>query len=262
MRLRALVLMLMGIVCLGCSGAVAEEGAKTVVQSQYRHPTAPAPTLPAGERAEDAYFRGAVLVGDSLADGLALYGLAPELQLVTSIGLSPRAAATEARFTYNGEEVTLAQKLRKMNPTAVYLWIGTNGLDAAEPDKVLADYGRMLNRVLTALPDVPFFLLEVTPVMRLSNERYAGFTNERIDAFNGGLAELAARHNVYILPTNAPLRNDGGFIAAGYAASDGIHLTRAAHEVIAEVLYTHTLPAVAEAEEGTVPDESILSGAF
>lgn len=224
--------------------ARAETTTVKVVKSAYVHETVPAPDIPACARVDDAYFDGAVFVGDSLADGLGIHNLLPEIQLMTRIGLSPRTAAGEKLFKHNDKPVTLATKLPKMRPTVVYLWLGSNGLDVRDADQVIRDYERLLRRILTALPDVPVCLLEVTPVAADRPERYEHFTNARVDAFNAGLYALARRHNVYLLPVNALLKDEAGNLPADYAAEDGIHLQKAAYELLAEYLYTHVVPIV------------------
>lgn len=239
------------LLCLLALPACAE-----VIASGYDNPAAPSPAVPACERVSDEYFARAVFVGDSMADGFGIHGLLPEIQLFTRIGMSPRTAASDALFKNNGKAVTLAKKLPVMRPSAVYLWLGSNGLDGREAGKVIADYSRLLGRIIRELPDTPIYLLEVTPVMPLTQARYEGFTNARIDAFNKGLRQLARLHNVYILPVNHLLKGPDGYLVAEYAASDGIHLRAPAYQLLAEYIHTHALPALPEAEaEETQPDE-------
>lgn len=251
MGYKALVRACICVAALACAAApgaaLAQEGTGTptprpAVKSAYLHEGVPPPDVPACARVEDDRFAGAVLVGDSLADGLAIHGVTPKLQVLGRIGLSPRTALTDDTFKNGGKPVTLERKLPAMRPTAVYLWLGSNGLVSRSADEVLGDYSRLLNRLLAALPQTPFYLVEVTPVSTLSHERYAAFTNERIDAFNGGLRTLAARHGIYVLPVNALLKGDDGLLDAAYAAEDGIHLQESAYEALADYLYTHVLP--------------------
>lgn len=252
----------MGLLCLvavmalfACLPAVAFGEATSTrppAASAFVHPEASVPDVPECERVEDIHFERAVLVGDSLADGIAIHNVMPELQLLSRIGLSPRTALTNTTFKNNGKAVTVIQKLPVMRPDALYLWLGSNGLVSKSAGQVIRDYDRLLNRVIDVLPDTPIYLLEVTPVGTLTHDRYASFTNERIDDFNQQLREVAVRHNAYVLPINALLKDAEGLLDTQYAAEDNIHLLKPAYEVIAEYLYTHVLPAVEtppEAEE-------------
>lgn len=212
------------------------------MRSNYTHPRFIAPEVPLSERVDDAYFSGIVFVGDSTAEGLAIHGLVPEMELLTVIGLSPRTATTNKVFSHERKLCTLAEKLAAMQPKAVYLWLGSNGVDTKPADMVLDDYTTLLNTLLAALPDTPFILLELTPVKLIAQETYRNYTNERVDAFNLGLYKLAQRHNVYYLPVNPLLRNEQGLLDGEYGAGDGIHLRKDGYQILADYLYTHTLP--------------------
>lgn len=222
--------------------ALAEEDIGPMVMSNFRHPMFPTPDVLLCAKVEDSHFAGAVLVGDSVSEGLDINQVIPELEVMAVIGISPRTAATDKLFTLNRQPCTLAEKLVDMQPTAVYLWLGSNGVDTKPASMVIDDYDRLLNTILSAIPDTPVFLIELTPVKLVAQDKYRNLTNERVDAFNAGLREVAQRHNVYLLPINALLKNDKGLLAAEYGAGDGIHLRGAAYEVIAHYLYTHTIP--------------------
>lgn len=202
----------------------------------------PAPEIPIGARVADAYFTGAVLVGDSIAEGLSIHQLMPELTVLSVIGLSPRTAESNKLFKHDKQPVTLAEKLVALNPTVVYLFLGSNGVDMKPADQVIADMDRLLNTLIAALPETPIILLELTPVMLRAQEQYRSYTNERVDKFNEALYDVALRHNVYLLRVNAVLRNDKGRLDAAYGAGDGIHLTKEGYAVLADFLYTRTLP--------------------
>lgn len=223
-----LVLMLL---CVFATAAVAEGDAVPFC-----------PDIPTGERVEDIYFEDAVLVGDSMADGFAIHQLLPEVQVMARIGLSPRTARTQPLFKHGGKAVTIVQKLPRMRPSMVYLWLGSNGLTHKTADAVLSDYDRLLRMLVTALPNTPICLIEVTPVAQLSGVQYEGFTNERIDAFNAGLQALAEEHELYLLRVNALLKDEQGLLAEPFQSGDGIHLLKSAYEKLAEHIYTHPLP--------------------
>lgn len=241
--IRLLAWILLVLLCVP-AGLAEEVAPAAVVPSEYHHPEVPTPDVPACERVEDAYFSGAVLVGDSLADGLGIHNLLPELQLMSRIGLTPYSARTSAVFKQDGKPVTIVQKLPYMRPTAVYLWLGSNSLMGTGEDQVIYEYERLLRLLVKALPNTPFYLLEATPVTQ-----EAKCTNERIDAFNRSLYALAKKYNVYLLPTNSLLKGQDGCIVAEYGAEDGVHLKAAAYELLAEYLYTHALPVIEVQEE-------------
>lgn len=231
------------MLCLLPFAALAqEEPVGPMVMSNFRHSRFPAPEVPLGERVDDGYFNGAVLVGDSVGEGFRIHEVVPSLEVISVIGLSPRTAATNKLFLLDKQPCTLAEKLVAMQPSMVYLWLGANGVDTKPAHMVIDDYDRLLNTLLAALPDTLFYIVELTPVKLVAQEKYVNFTNERVDAFNAGLREVAQRHNVYLLPVNFLLRNEKGLLDGVYGAGDGIHLKKAGYEALAQYFYTHTVP--------------------
>lgn len=222
--------LVIALLCVLAVAAVAEDA-----------PAPFCPEPPTCARVEDAYFAGAVLVGDSMADGIAIHQVLPQAQVMSRIGLSPRTARTQPLFKHDGKAVTIVDKLPRMRPSMVYMWLGSNGLTHKEADAVLADYDRLLRALAVALPDTPICLMEVTPVAELSGAQYEGFTNARIDAFNEGLWALAEEHGVCLLRVNALLKDERGLLAEAFRAGDGIHLTKPAYELLGAYIYTHVM---------------------
>ena len=107
---------------------------------------------------------------------------------------------------------------------------------------MLEDYEQLLDVVIGAYPDALIYLMSVSPVKPKAADRYPGFTQERIDAFNAGLLTLAAERNVYYLHIADLLRDETGALSDEYGTGDGIHLRRAAYDLLAEYLYTHAVP--------------------
>ena len=138
--------------------------------------------------------------------------------------------------------VTLSEKLESMQPTKVYLWLGSNGVDTKAAKLVLEDYDRLLNALIPRLPHTLIYLVSLTPVKLVAQEQYANYTNERVDEFNEGLRALAAAHNVYYLHVNHLLRNEKGLLDGEYGAGDGIHLRASAYDLLSAYLYTHAIP--------------------
>lgn len=242
MKQRCFAAVLALTMLVACPVCAEDDTAIVMTLSAYINEEAPVPDVPACERVDSAYFEGAAFIGDSMGDGLAIHELMPGLQLLARVGLSPRSAMTEEIFKNGDVSVTLVEKLTVLQPDAVYLWLGSNGLVAMGVDQIILDYDQLLNQLLEALPNTPFYLLEVTPVREVEQAQYADLRNERIDAFNHELYEMAKRHNVYMLPVNALLQNEEGVLDEAYAAKDGTHLQRAAYEVLADFMYTHVLP--------------------
>lgn len=232
------------LLCLTPLSALATTaaGVTPMVISSFQHPHYADPVVPTGSRVDDGYFDGAVLVGDSISEPFSIHGVVPELEVLPVIGISARTAATNKLFEHDDEICTLAEKLVAMQPRIVYLWLGSNGVDTKAADQVIEDYDHLLNILIAELPETLFYLVELSPVKHSAVEKYRGYTNERVDAFNEGLYEVAKRHGVYLLRINSLLKNEDGVLHSDFGAGDGIHLRSAAYSVLADYLYTHTIP--------------------
>ena len=253
-RLASLALSLLW---MGAVGAMADvenvevplEPAARVAVSTFNPPGYPAPNVPECPRVDDTAFEGAVLVGASTAEPFGLLKDMPPFTALTLIGLSPHTALQNKLFPVDGQKMTLRERLAALQPTAVYLWLGVNGLDYKPVETVLVDYDLLLNQLIEELPATPLYIMGLTPVKPKLAERYRNFTNEKVIRFNEGLLELAQKHNVYFLPLYPLLCDSAGELCGTLGAGDGLHLRAAAYAVLSDYLYTHMIP-IDPAENG------------
>ncbi|MDR3051920.1 MAG: GDSL-type esterase/lipase family protein [Oscillospiraceae bacterium] len=225
----------------------------SAVQSSLVLADYPPPTIPERASVDDGYFSNAILVGDSLASGVPYYKVMPALEVLYHIGLAPRSiAADNVTFKLNGRSLTLPQYLAARNPDIVYIWLGLNGVDGSPAHMVLDNYDIMLDKLIGALPDTLFCLIELPPVALNATDRHHTLTNKNVNLFNIGLMQLAWKHNIYLLQIHDLLLKDD-ILPKKYAAADGYHLKKTAYEGIVNYLYTHTLPLRQGAQENNPP---------
>ncbi|GHU83796.1 hypothetical protein FACS1894196_4220 [Clostridia bacterium] len=229
------------LLCLLAGAAVAET--PPTVRSQVEIEGYPVPDVPERD-AEEGYFAGAVLAGDSIAGGVLSSKTVPELDVIFQVGMSAHDAIGRRYFkAEKGDKlVSLRDALVARKPRIVYLWMGLNGVASSAPWQVLESYHLLLNQLIEALPDTLFYLIEVTPVRKSAQNTSALLTNKNVDKFNEGLRALALEHNVYLLPVNALLRNENDLLDGQYAGGGGYHLATEAYTVLADYFYTHTVP--------------------
>jgi len=243
-RVTALLLALCLLASIAVAAAEGEEPAP--VRSAVRVKGYPSPVIPFCERVDDSYFEDVLLVGDSLASGFPHYKVMPALEVTYRIGLSPiKIANNEDVFFPRGKDrpgIKFPDFLAERNPRIVYLWLGLNGIEGNSAEYVLPYYSAMMDRLIEALPNTLFCLLEITPVTKEAVQRKRGLTYRNITAFNAGLYELAQAHNIYILQIHDGLLGKDDAVAKINTASDGIHLSRTGYNEVVEYLYSHALP--------------------
>ncbi|MEG0767483.1 MAG: GDSL-type esterase/lipase family protein, partial [Clostridia bacterium] len=232
----------MTICCLFSTALASEARAKTTAKAKTDVTAAlriagyPTPETPARERVADDYFAEAVLVGDSLSEPFGLYESMPPCTVLSVIGISARTALTNSLFEIDGQRCTLQTKLWQLQPRVLYLWMGSNGVDAKDEVRVLEDYGRLLDQLLPGLPHTLVYLMAIPPVKRMTQEKHPSYTNKRVLAFNHGLRDLAQRYHVYYLPVDTLLMNEKGLLDSAYSAGDGIHLREPAYMLLSDYL--------------------------
>ncbi len=202
----------------------------------------PAPDVPETAPVDPSYFEGAVLIGDSMVEPFDLLGSIPGLKVLPVIGISARTAHEHRLFKLGDEKALLKDLLAAMNPPALYLWLGSNGVDTKPADLVIEDYDRLMDALIPVIPDTVIYLMALPPARPMATEHYKGYTNARVNAFNEGLREVARRHNVYFLDIHPLVLNEKGEMEAAYSASDGIHLKNAAYALLTDYMMTHTVP--------------------
>lgn len=105
---------------------------------------------------------------------------------------------------------------------AVVLAIGVNDFKYRDTPAILAN----INEILNVIPaDLPVILSLLLPVIEEDNPGLAGI-NERIDALNQGLRDIAEQRSNVTIWENAGMRRAGQAVPE-YLAGDGLHLTPA-----------------------------------
>lgn len=245
------------LLCLLPIGVWAETEQEPAVQSAVLVKGYPSPIVPLCDRVDDSYFEDVVLVGDSLCSAIPHYKAMPAMEIIYKIGLSPISVAKDDEvFFPNGRDkpgITLIDALVERNPRVVYLWMGLNGIEGNAASYVLPYYHTMLNRLIEALPNTLFCILEVSPVSNEAVYKKGALTNKNVNAFNDGLYELAQAHNIYILQIHDMLVGRDDAIANEYMAADGIHLSRTGYNEVVDYLYMHALPLESVIWPGDAP---------
>ena len=208
----------------------------------------PPPDAPLCTRVPDTYFDDAVLIGCSLMTGVELSGALDHATFVAKIGMSPKGAMNNRNFRTgpNSEYITMADYVISLSPRKLYIMLGSNGVDIKLSSDVLPEMNELLNHLIVSLPDTLIYLISIPPVTPNARERAPYLSDGKITAYNQGLEELAALHNIYFLDVYSLLVDEHGHTEGKYAASDGYHLQSAGYQLLAEYLYTHALPVRGE----------------
>lgn len=194
--------------------------------------------LPENGRVDMKYFDTVTFVGDSITQGLQLYGSGiPNATYCAYKNIGPLQV-------YNGSEWPNANKdmevpmdaLVASQPDNVYVLLGANAMGNVQDDVLMEYYRTMLQKMREALlPGVGIYVQSITPV-----RPDAKFNMEQITALNNRLAQLAYEEGVYFLDLNEPLAGDDGYLREEFGGYDGIHMTAEGYAAWVDYLVTHT----------------------
>ena len=160
-------------------------------------------------------FAKSVVIGDSITEGLSVYGVLDDSSVSAKAGAS----------LSNSDDLLAAAAA--MQPEYVFLAFGSNDLQmtGGDSEKFQENYEVFLQKVQAQFPDAKIFVNGIFPVTEqaaASDSNYA-----RIDAFNKVLKKICKQEKLtYIDTSDLPEQDD--------YASDGVHMNSALYKKWAE----------------------------
>ena len=138
-----------------------------------------------------------------------------------------------------------------LKPRRLFINIGTNDLSDPEvtPEVLEGRYDAILTEIKKRLPDVEIYMMAYYPINREAAcdecmKKVLGIrTNEKIDAANRMVEQLALRHGVRYIDVNRGLRDAQGRLKAEYT-TEGMHIREEGYRAIMDELIPYvTEPA-------------------
>ena len=162
-----------------------------------------------------------------------------------TLTLDGRITTTHIYYPRTGEALTISQAVAKEKPKYMVITLGVNGIsyvdlnDQKSIDSFIKCYNALINAIRKASPDTKIMLQSIFPVTEAYSQSGIGITNEKIDAANTWIMQLAKDTGCKYLDTASVLKNDNGALIALYDNGDGYHLTTGAYENILQYIRTH-----------------------
>lgn len=197
----------------------------TVVEST------PLPTLNA--EYDDAFFKDALFIGDSIFTGLYLYSYIDRANVAAAVGYTAYGAQVNPfdETYYSGNAVDYA---KSRQPKKIIVMLGTNSLYAnVDLDDFENGYRGLINSLKNVCPDSRICAVSVPPItVDSSLASYSGVTNAVIDSANERIKSLCVELGTVYYDLNFVLKDDSGYFRTDYAEADGMHFKGAAYPVL------------------------------
>ncbi len=196
------------------------------------------PDLAAREKVSDDFFDDAVFFGNSLVNGLELYGQMKGGDFCAATSASVISVTSTLNATLkNGSAGTMLDKMLEKEYGKIYILLGINEI-GFNTDYFAEIYGDMLQRIKDAQPEAKIYIMSLTPVTKAKSDAGAPFTMDRIREYNAALYQLAVDYECYYVDLVEALADSSGYLPAS-DSTDGVHFVVSKYPVWADYLRTH-----------------------
>lgn len=203
------------------------------------------------ESVDKSYFQDAVFIGDSISQGLKIYGVVPAGNVLADRGININTIINDKPVYQapDGNKKSLFECLKQMpiKKNKIYILLGSNGLPFYENPQHIADYAKLIDRLKTEYPESIIYVQSLTPLGKNSDYEASHkkngrvFNNAKINDFNKLLLEMAKQKEIYYLNVRDALVDKDGFLSSEFAAKDGMHFMKVGHEAMYQYYKTHTV---------------------
>lgn len=200
------------------------------------------PDLEGQPAVEDEFFENAAFFGNSLVDGLRIYGglRHGDFFAATSASVFSVTTAMTEKLP-DGTKVTLLETLlsalEEKAYERLYILLGINEM-MFEPGYFVDTYAGIISAINEASPESDIYIISLTPVTESKSEDESVFTRQRIEEFNEALYKLAADTGSYYADLYTALADENGYLPEE-ESKDGIHLSVEKYVQWADYLRTH-----------------------
>ena len=160
-------------------------------------------------------FSGAVVLGDSVAEGFEEYDILNASSVAAEIGV--HLDELDGQIT----------KVKELSPGVLFLYLGMNDVTATngDVDRFISEYKSVLTRLREEVPDAHIFVNSIFPVQEKALEEEPLL--EKIPEYNDALKELCDSETVAFI-------DNTGLVSEQDYEQDGIHFKADFYPVWAE----------------------------
>lgn len=178
-----------------------------------------------GSEGENSYLNDAVFIGDSRMQGLQLGTGLTNATFLAERGLSVDKLEDTAIFPLpSGGTGTVYQVLQEQSFGKAYLMFGVNELGWIYPEVFIEDFREIVQQIKALQPNIVIYVNAILPVTASKSSDGDVYTNEKINAWNPMLRQMAEEEGCIFLDAGEVMRDETGALPEE-AATDGVHLT-------------------------------------
>jgi hypothetical protein len=191
------------------------------------------------------YIDSFVFYGDSNTNGMRLFEVLPGGYDTTQIWTPMSGTLTLCYWDVNNivypetwTEMPVTEAMETKKPEYLLINLGANGISFMDEDYFKSEYTEMVEALAKASPDTKIILSAIFPVAN-SYPYQADINNDKIDAANGWIFEIAESTGTRYIDSGAALRGEDGSLPENLHEGDGLHLTAEGYELVLNYIRTH-----------------------
>lgn len=162
-------------------------------------------------------FMGAVVVGDSIAEGFSVYDVLNASNVVSKIGVHISEMDGEV------------ERIRGLDPQIIFLSIGMNDIISLDGDTetFVSEYKKLIEDLKTAVPGAHIYVNSIFPVMEKAIKEKPELV--QVDEYNALLEELCEKEHAGFI-------DNSSIVEEQYYEQDGIHFKSVFYAIWAEYM--------------------------
>ncbi len=207
--------------------------------TEGKRPAAPSSSavVKTGDEVDASYFADAVFVGDSLTQGIQLYGII-DTTVLANRGINLQTVYKEDKIRVAEGYTGVIPELKRIQPAKIYVQLGMNDIAWRTQKDFNKLYGELIDNIKDTVPGATIYIQSIFPVTNWYSLEDNGIDNSKVVTYNQGLSELAAEKDCHYLDVHSALINDNG-VLPDEASPDGIHLNGPYYQRWFTYLKTH-----------------------
>jgi len=198
--------------------------------------------VPMSAVADAAWFDDAAFIGNSLCDGLMLFGDIKNAKFYCAQSINVANIYTEPCINAGGGEyISIIDALSRNQYGKVFIMLGINEV-FRESEWFYDHYADLIDYVREIEPDAEIYIHSILPVTQAKSSS-GNYNRANIIRQNEQIMNLCKDKKAYYIDIFTHFSDPEGYLPKE-ASSDGVHLTREYYSVWSDYLKSHTITEV------------------
>ena len=197
----------------------AAEAARIAAEEAAKPTPTPEPVY-TSKGINETYYNNCAFFGNSFIEGMEIYGLVPDADYFSRVGLTVSQAVTLS--TNTGTVPVVEEFSQGTQYDKIFMMFGENELGWIG-DAFFEQYEALIDKVILNQPKAKIYLMSIPPISKkVSDQDNDGLNIDRINAYNSGIQTVARNVGATYADIFIVTADRDGYLPAD-VSTDGIH---------------------------------------